>query len=66
MAIIADVKACSWPNGSTAVSRAVDAVAGRFVRSRRIRLVEGEDGAFTASARFGKKRDQAARSLFPP
>jgi general secretion pathway protein L len=32
-----------------AVSRAVDAVAGRFVRARRIRLAEGDDGTFTAS-----------------
>ncbi len=31
-----------------AVSRAVDAVAGRFVHVRRIRLTEDEDGVFTA------------------
>ena len=53
MAIIADVKQflAEWID---AVSRAVDAVAGRFVRSQRIRLVEGEDGAFTASAGSAK------------
>ena len=33
-----------------AVSRAVDMVAGRFVRAQQIRLVEGDDGAFTANA----------------
>jgi general secretion pathway protein L len=33
-----------------AVSRAIDAVASRFVQPRRIRLVEGDDGIFTASA----------------
>jgi general secretion pathway protein L len=32
-----------------AVSRAVDAVAGRFVHARRIRLAEGEDGFLTAA-----------------
>src|SRR5579871_6510796 len=32
------------------VSGAVEALTGRFVRSRRIRLVEAVDGAFTASA----------------
>jgi general secretion pathway protein L len=49
MAIIADVKQflTEW---ITTVSGAVDAVAGRFVRSQRIGLVEGEDGVFTASA----------------
>jgi general secretion pathway protein L len=32
-----------------AVTGAVDAVAGRFVRARRIRLAEGHDGTFTAT-----------------
>jgi general secretion pathway protein L len=53
MAIIADVRQflTEWID---AVSRAVDAVAGHFVRSQRIRLVEGDDGAFTASAGSAK------------
>ncbi len=33
-----------------AVANAVDTIAGRFVRSRRILLEEGEDGALTAKA----------------
>ena len=33
-----------------AVSRAVDAMASRFAQPRRIRLVEGDDGMFRATA----------------
>ena len=36
------------------MGRAIDAVAGRFVRAQQIRLVEGNDGAFTASTAAGK------------
>lgn len=48
MALIADAKRflSEWID---AVSRAVDIVAGRFVRARQIRLAEADDGAFTAS-----------------
>jgi general secretion pathway protein L len=49
MALISDAKQflAEWID---AVSRAVDSIAGRFVRSQRIRLVEADDGSFTASA----------------
>ena len=49
MALISDAKQFlgAWID---AVSRAVDMVAGRFVRAQQIRLVEGDDGAFTANA----------------
>jgi general secretion pathway protein L len=49
MALISDAKQFlgAWID---AVSRAVDMVAGRFVRAQQIRLVERDDGAFTASA----------------
>ena len=49
MAMMSDAKQfmTDWID---AVSGAVDAVAGRFVRAQRIRLVEGDDGTFTASA----------------
>jgi general secretion pathway protein L len=48
MALMSDAKQLltQWID---AVSRAVDMVAGRFVRAQRVRLVEDEDGAFTAS-----------------
>jgi general secretion pathway protein L len=48
MALISDAKQFlgGWID---AVSRAVDMVAGRFVRAQQIRLVETDDGAFTAS-----------------
>ena len=48
MALMSDTKQFlgAWID---AVSRAVDMVAGRFVRAQRIRLVERDDGAFTAS-----------------
>jgi len=48
MALISDAKQFlgAWID---AVSRAVDMVAGRFVRAQQIRLVERDDGAFTAS-----------------
>ena len=48
MALISDAKQFlgAWID---AVSRAVDMVAGRFVRAQQIRLAEGHDGAFTAS-----------------
>jgi general secretion pathway protein L len=48
MALMSDAKQflTAWID---AVSRAVDTAAGRFVRAQRIRLVEGEGGAFTAS-----------------
>lgn len=53
MAIIEEVKLFlnEWID---AVGRAVDAVVGRFVRAQRIRLAEGEDGAFTATADAAK------------
>src|ERR1700742_4126030 len=40
-----------------AVSRAIDAVAGRVVHARRIRLTEGDDGMFTATTVAAKGRD---------
>ena len=43
-----------------AVTGAVDAVAGRLVRSRRILLDEGDDGAFTAKAIPTRKRSGVA------
>jgi general secretion pathway protein L len=48
MALISDAKQFlgGWID---AVSRAVDMVAGRFVRAQQIRLAEGDDGTFTAS-----------------
>jgi general secretion pathway protein L len=48
MALISDAKQFlgEWID---AVSRAIDTVAGRFVRAQQIRLVERDDGAFTAS-----------------
>ncbi|MBV8925053.1 MAG: PilN domain-containing protein [Bradyrhizobium sp.] len=48
MALTSDVKQflTEWID---AVSRAVDIAAGRLVRAQRIRLVEKDDGAFTAS-----------------
>ncbi len=48
MSIFSDAKLflTEWVD---AVSRAIDAAAGRFVHARRIRLAEGEDGFFTAS-----------------
>jgi general secretion pathway protein L len=48
MALISDAKQFlgAWID---AVSRAVDMVAGRFVRAQQIRLAEGDDGTFTAS-----------------
>jgi len=53
MALISDAKQflTDWIG---AVSRAVDTVAGRFVRAQQIRIAEGDDGAFTASATAGK------------
>ncbi len=53
MALISDAKQflAEWID---AVSRAVDAVAGRFVRAQQIRLVEADDGAFVASTVGGK------------
>lgn len=49
MALISDAKQflTGWID---AVSRAVDMVAGRFVRAQQIRLAEAADGSFTASA----------------
>jgi general secretion pathway protein L len=49
MAMIAESKALldEW---IATVSRAIDLVADRFLRSRRVRLVEREDGKFAASA----------------
>ncbi|KJC56709.1 fimbrial assembly protein [Bradyrhizobium sp. LTSPM299] len=48
MALISDAKQflAGWID---AVSRAVDTVAGRFMRAQQIRLVEADDGALTAS-----------------
>ncbi len=53
MALISDAKQylADWID---AVSRAVDMVAGRFVRAQQIRLAEREDGAFTASTMAAK------------
>jgi len=48
MAIISEAKAL-FGEWIATVSRAVDALADRFVRSRRIRLAERDDGGFTAS-----------------
>src|SRR6266581_1706123 len=48
MAMISDAKAV-FGDWIAAVSRAVDALANRFMRSRRIRLAERDDGTFTAS-----------------
>ncbi|WGS18097.1 MULTISPECIES: PilN domain-containing protein [unclassified Bradyrhizobium] len=49
MALISDVKLflTEWID---AVGRAIDAIAGRFMRAQRIQLAEGHDGAFTATA----------------
>jgi general secretion pathway protein L len=54
MALISDAKQflTEWIG---AVSRAVDVVAGRFVRAQQIRLTEEDDGAFTASTVAAKK-----------
>ena len=48
MALVSDAKQflAGWID---AVSRAVDIAAGRFVRAQRVRLVEADDGALTAS-----------------
>ena len=47
MAMISELKQL-FGEGIAAVTRAVDAVAARFVRSRRILLDESDDGTFTA------------------
>jgi hypothetical protein len=47
-----------------AVSRAIDAVASRFVRPRRIRLVEGDDGMFRASTAPVKGKPSLSDVIF--
>jgi general secretion pathway protein L len=48
MTIVSEAKAL-FGEWIAAVSRAVDALGDRFMRSRRIRLAEHDDGTFTAS-----------------
>src|ERR1700733_3538291 len=53
-----------FSEGMAAVTSAVDAAAGQFVRSRRILLEEGDDGAFTARTTAAKKAPALPARVF--